>query len=357
MFNGRVSIHLLNADRTIKAYLGSTVVVHGALSVDLQDSDSPSHYALYRADYAGRDVHASEIWSVPQTDLSYPHRSVVIASPDGAGKNWRSTRTAESDVTNLQSDLSIRPIAGPGFTSLSVATINGDGQIEGVAGDPGECVLVDGTSGPCGLTPAFVDGEVPTGVIDGANSTFTLSNTPDGASLSLSVNGLNQTASSDYSLNGPTITFATGATPQPSDSLLASYRVSAGSSRTLRSGGSKITQYSLLAICDGTGSVPQAAPGISTAACSFPSAVLHKTDQLTILFGLTEDSTGGADLVLTVNDRTVWSGALDHGKVSGSAVVSANAVLDHSSAILHVALHAGPHTANPIAISSLVVAK
>lgn len=55
-------------------------------------------------------------------------------------------------------------------------------------------------------TPAY--NETPTGVIDGANDTFTLVNTPAAGSLQIFLNGMYQTpAGEDYTLAGLTITF------------------------------------------------------------------------------------------------------------------------------------------------------
>jgi hypothetical protein len=85
-------------------------------------------------------------------------------------------------------------------------------------------VFVDGTSGPCGgAGPVFTDAEVPGGVVDGTNATFTLANTPSPAgSLVLYRNGIAQKAGVDYTLTGATVQFLTGAIPQPGDTLLVS---------------------------------------------------------------------------------------------------------------------------------------
>jgi prefoldin subunit 5 len=77
-----------------------------------------------------------------------------------------------------------------------------------------------------GSAAAFVDGEVPTGAVNGTNTTFTLANAPNpSASLKLYKNGVLLAQGVDYSLSGATITFvSTKAAPQSGDSLLASYR-------------------------------------------------------------------------------------------------------------------------------------
>ena len=126
----------------------------------------------------------------------------------------------------------MRPARGPGYSTSRAAIINPSGQIDAAAGRLGDCVRVDGTSGPCGgsgdntTTPMiFVDSETPAGAVNGSNTTFTLANSPSpSTSLVLYRNGLFMTAGVDYSVNGATIAFVPGATPQSGDVLTASYR-------------------------------------------------------------------------------------------------------------------------------------
>ena len=73
----------------------------------------------------------------------------------------------------------------------------------------------------------FVNGEVPTGTINGTNTTFTLANTPSvAASVHVYVNGLRQFlgTGNDYTFSGTTITFLTGAVPQTGDILFVDYQ-------------------------------------------------------------------------------------------------------------------------------------
>ncbi len=113
---------------------------------------------------------------------------------------------------------------GAGFGTNAVAVVDDNGLIETAVGDPGSCVFVDGTTGPCGQT-TYADAETPGGAMDGVNTTFTLANTPLGSSLMLFLNGLYMTANLDYTLTGSSIQFVPGAIPQPGDTLIASYRV------------------------------------------------------------------------------------------------------------------------------------
>lgn len=58
--------------------------------------------------------------------------------------------------------------------------------------------------------PSFADNESVTGVIDGSNATFTLSNAPSPAdSLELYLNSQLQVQGVDYTLSGSTITYTT----------------------------------------------------------------------------------------------------------------------------------------------------
>ena len=88
-----------------------------------------------------------------------------------------------------------------------------------------------GTSGGGGLvigengTGAFVDEEIPAGLINGTNTVFTIAGTPNpAASLKIIRNGIQLSSSIDYTLTGTTISFVSGAQPQTGDLLRASYR-------------------------------------------------------------------------------------------------------------------------------------
>lgn len=74
------------------------------------------------------------------------------------------------------------------------------------------------------LTPAnFVFSELPSGTIDGTNTTFTLANTPTVGTVRLYLNGLRQQegVGKDYTISGSTITYL--AAPLTGDVLLADY--------------------------------------------------------------------------------------------------------------------------------------
>lgn len=81
---------------------------------------------------------------------------------------------------------------------------------------------ISGTTTPL---PAFADGEIPGGTVNGTNATFTLAAGPSPAkSLELFKNGMLLCQGIDYTVSGATITFMNAAVPQSGDSLEASYR-------------------------------------------------------------------------------------------------------------------------------------
>jgi len=71
----------------------------------------------------------------------------------------------------------------------------------------------------------FVDGETPTGAVNGSNAAFTLASAPNpSSSLVVYRNGLRMKLNADYTLSGSTVTFVSGQLPQTGDTLLCSYR-------------------------------------------------------------------------------------------------------------------------------------
>lgn len=113
---------------------------------------------------------------------------------------------------------------GVALLGASLININ---QIKG--GPTGNFVLtsVNGAnswSAPS-ASPNFSDAEIPTGVVNGINPTFTLLHTPIGSSLLLVRNGIVQQASgNDYTLTAGVITFVATGIPQTGDIIQAWYR-------------------------------------------------------------------------------------------------------------------------------------
>lgn len=74
------------------------------------------------------------------------------------------------------------------------------------------------------LSTSFVNKEIPTGLINGVNTTFTLANTPIAGSEHIYRNGVLQEsgAGNDYTISGATITYLTA--PLTGDKLRVTYR-------------------------------------------------------------------------------------------------------------------------------------
>jgi hypothetical protein len=122
----------------------------------------------------------------------------------------------------------VRPALGTGYAVSRSAVIDATGAIDAAIGNLTDCLHVDGTSGPCAsISTTFVDGEVPSGTLNGSNTAFTLANVPNpSSSLALFRNGLLLRQSGDFTLSGNAVTFQTGGVPQTGDLLTASYRLS-----------------------------------------------------------------------------------------------------------------------------------
>jgi hypothetical protein len=236
-FDGTLSITwttFQTAENLIVPTQGITApVVNGVLKVQLAPTTT-SPGANYTVRYSSQGKYqGTEIWAVPPSatplrikDVRVSSGSIIGAPPPVL------TQVQMSDVTGLIDALNARTTKGPGFAPGRSAIINASGQIDAAAGNPGDCVHVDGTSGPCGgqgnpgtSLATFVDAETPAGTVNGVNATFALANAPSPqTSLELYRNGLLMKQGVDYSLNGATVTFVTGSIPQTGDILTASYR-------------------------------------------------------------------------------------------------------------------------------------
>jgi hypothetical protein len=211
-------------------------VINGNLLVKLvpnanQAAPANIYTVLYQS---GGRQQFTETWSVPASTVALKVSQIRTGTISGGGSNASGgggsaggqSSVTEANVTNLVSDLAQRPMKGPGFGVNAVAMVDGNGLLETVPGNIGDCVLVDGTSGPCGSGSSanFADAETPVGSVNGTNAVFTLANTPTGTSLLVFRNGLYQKAGVDYNLSGSTITFVAGAIPGSGDVLAAHYR-------------------------------------------------------------------------------------------------------------------------------------
>jgi hypothetical protein len=258
-------------------------IVNGVLRVALVPTTDASAGAQYNVTYNSNGVNQfTEVWSVPPSTIPVSVRSVRVSSGTVVGPQPVASAILISDVTGLQNELNLRPLEGVGFAPGRTAVIDTAGMIDAAAGNLSDCVRVDGTSGPCGsgggLVPSYSDSEVPSGVVNGVNTMFTLLYAPSpAASLGLFNNGVLLAAGVDYQLVGNAITFFVGSTPQPGDALLASYRY-ANPSNPLGS----LTAAQV--VCSTTGSQTSATNLTSLGTCTLPAGLLETGDRLEIQF-------------------------------------------------------------------------
>jgi hypothetical protein len=292
-FNGTVTISWSSfeaIDHSVIAQQTTTVtVVNGNLQVQLVPTTTATPAAFYTAVYSsdGR-VQFQETWAVPSSVQPLRVRDVRVATEGLVGADTTTT-IQESDVMGLISDLGARPLKGPGYAAGRVAFVNSTGAIETVAGTPTDCVRVDGSSGPCGGTqPGFVDGDSPAGLVDGANTAFTLSGVPSpAASLTVYRNGMLQKAGQDFTLSGNQIYFVAAAAPQPGDTLVAGFRLTGGTEDTPR------LYPNPQVLCSGLGGTTSSSTLSSIGICTIPAGFLAAGDRVEIRFDLDHTGTAG----------------------------------------------------------------
>jgi hypothetical protein len=265
-------------------------VVDGNLRVQLVPSTTATPAGAYTVHYNsdGR-IQFKEQWAVPSSARPLRVREVRIAgSAGGVAEHETAAPIPQSSVIGLVADLGARAVKGPTFAAGRVTMVNSGGLLESVSGVAGDCVRVDGTSGPCGGTPpAFVDGEAPAGIVDGANVTFTVAADPDPvASLAVYRNGLLLKAGSDYTFSGRSIQFVPEAIPQPGDILLASYRVGGGS------GGSQVYAAPQV-LCGGLGAVTSSTTNTNIGSCVIPSGLLNPGERIEVRYDFEHSGTAG----------------------------------------------------------------
>lgn len=311
-FNGTISIQWHNfqaGDTSIVATQQLTVnVVNGVLKVQLVPTTNASPGANYTVNYAsaGR-FQFTETWAVAPSAATLRVRDVRVSTGTTVGSpNVSGSPIGIGDVTGLTNELLVRPIRGAGFAPARTAFINNAGQLEAVAGNLGDCVLVDGTSATCGSIAGdvgYADLESPVGVMNGTNPSFTLANVPSpGASLLLYRNGLLLTPTQDYSLDAPTktITFRVGEYPQAGDLLTASYRFSNAAAII----GNQTSANSPVVLCSAIGGTTASTSQAILGTCNIAANKLVAGDSVEIKFGFTHQGTASG-----FNPAVYWGGA------------------------------------------------
>jgi hypothetical protein len=371
-FNGTLTIQWSTFDAvnigTIVQQSKSVQVVNGNLMVQLvPNAGAQSPANIYTVHYqSDGSQQFTETWTVPVSTQALTVAAVrtgslvVTTTPGGTGTSSTQAPIPEADVTGLQADLNQRPTKGAAYGTNGVAVVDNNGILQTAAGQVGDCVLVDGTTGPCG-SPTYSDAETPGGTLDGVNGTFTLANTPLGTSLMLFRNGVYLTVGSDYNLTGSTVQFVAGAIPQPADTLIASYRVDLSASGDIAN---VVTQTTVRAtsmaqvICSAAGTTSAATAWNSLGACDIPAAQLQPGDRIEVRFTFAHTGTAsGFNLQLNWGSTTILarSGSRQDIAVAGTAeaavtttgaqisVQSWGTVLSFLPAILNSPLQRGVH--------------
>ncbi len=358
-FNGIVTISwssfIASDQSSIAAQTITVMVVNGLLYVRLVPTTTTNPEIFYNVIYNSEGmVQFSETWSVPPStrplrlvDVRVPGTTVTGTGTTTTGNGTGNDTNAqgpvpESDVTGLVADLAARPIEGPAYAPGAVAMVDSQGLIDSVVGNPGDCVFVNGSSGPCGGTvPAFMDGDLPSGIVDGSNNSFTLSAVPSpSTSLAMYRNGLLQNQGVDYTLvNSNVVQFATGNVPQPGDTLLANYRTTPNTSNALpanfrltnRGAAVPPVYPTAQVLCHGSGTAVSASRFANLATCTIPQGSLSAGDRVEIRFDLAHrGKAGGFTFRLQWGATTV----LERTAAPGDAQVSgrADGGLDQSGA-------------------------
>lgn len=293
-------------------------VIDGNLRVQLVPTTASAPAASYSVTYNsdGR-VQFQETWQVPTSGTPLHVRDVRVAvattttSTAGGSTAAADTTTpvTEADVVGLIADLGARPLKGPAFAAGRTAMVDATGMLAAVTGNASDCVHVDGSTGPCGDSdPGFVDGDSPSGIVDGSNVSFGLSAAPDPAtSLALYRNGVLQKVGQDYTLTGSTVQFVAASTPQPADTLLASYRSSTDSSTAQPYTAAQV-------LCSGTGAATSATSLTSIGNCTISAGLLAAGDRLEIRFDLAHPGTASG-----FTFQMVWGATTVVNRVAGAA--------------------------------------
>jgi hypothetical protein len=299
-FNGTANISWTAFDSSDNSKIGlqslTVQITNGAFRVQLVPNADVTPATFYTVRYSsdGRQQF-NEVWSVPASSTTLHIKDVRVSTANSSGGTGggviqppSQTPISEASVTGLLTDLSIRPVRGPNYTTGRTAVVNDSGALDSVSGNLSDCVHVDGSSGPCYdpmFVPAFIDTETPGGTIDGSNLTFTLAAGPNPASsLAIYVNGLQQQQGGDYTIQPDgTILFAPASVPQSGDVLRASYRTGGISSEIVAPEDQQLAAKPQI-LCNGSG-VGTTSTGLSIlGSCTIPARTLAIGDRVEVRF-------------------------------------------------------------------------
>jgi len=173
---------------------------------------------------------------IPETKLGVTQGALIVGDASGFGSELTVT-SAQIVIGNASGYAVAVTVTGDvTISNTGVTTIGADkveesminifnapvsGKVLGYTANGLEWVDKETTDA---ITEAdVITGETPSGLIDGANTTYTLANTPVAGTVRVYLNGLRQEEGSgkDYQISGDTITFAVA--PDSGDILLVDY--------------------------------------------------------------------------------------------------------------------------------------
>lgn len=264
-------------------------IVNGVLNVQLVPTTTASAGANYQVTYNSQgQFQFSQVWAVPPSSAPLKVSAVlvsegtVVGGGGGAG-GITSSPIQISDVVGLTNALAAATQKGAGFALGRAAVINSSGQIDGASGNLGDCVRVDGSSGPCGgggggIVPAYSDAEVPSGIINGLNQVFTVANLPSPtSSVEVYHNGILMEQGLDYTISGASITFSPASVPQVGDIVLVNYRY-ANPNNPLGS----LTSPQVVCSSVGSGTTNSSSTTLGT--CTLPAGLLGTGDRIEVRY-------------------------------------------------------------------------
>jgi len=272
-------------------------IVNGVLNVQLVPTTTASAGANYQVTYNSQGVYQfSQVWAVPPSSTVLRVKDVLVSEGTvvgGGGGSAPLTGTIQiSDVIGLVNALADLPQKGAAFALGRAAVINTSGQIDGASGNAGDCVKVDGSSGPCGgsggggIVPAYSDAEIPSGIINGLNQVFTVANTPSPAtSVEVYHNGILMEQGLDYTISGAIITFATASIPQVGDIVLVNYRY-ANPANPLG------TLTAAQVVCSTVGASTSSTASTALGTCTLPAGLLGTGDRIQVRYLFTHTGSG-----------------------------------------------------------------
>ncbi len=278
----------------------SVPIVNGNLYVQLVPNTNAVPSQPYNVEYSSDGmIQFGETWMVPPSTSPLRIRDVRTGTTTGGaggltggGGGVASGPVTEANVTGLLPDLSARPLKGSTYVPGRVAIVDPTGALDTISGNFNDCVYVNGTSGPCfdaTQLPTYSDAETPAGVVDGSNGSFALATQPAPASsLLLFRNGMAQKPGFDYNLTGSQVTFVSGNSPQPGDTLVAWYRAA-----SVAAGGAQaralvalpqLSTSSPQVICSTSGSQTSATILTKLGGCTIPANFLSVGDRVEVRF-------------------------------------------------------------------------